>query len=196
MDSWRRRDFTSRNLNAGVYTDPRLPPPLIHREFCRYDYSHNDTIPRLVPLVREYDHGIGNARDIPVINQFVPPPPIVLNSVAHNPVLLDNFRRQAVFNPSFDNSNLPVFMEPVLPGVPDPSLGSLNFNNNYIPPQMVSNDAMALQQLRAELAQTRAKIRLLKLGAAGGEVGELPPHNELPDDVQDVVYQSADEGNP
>ena len=87
-------------------------------------------------------------------------------------------------------------MEPVLPGVPDPSLGSLNFNNNYIPPQMVSNDAMALQQLRAELAQTRAEIRLLKLGAAGGEVGELPPHNELPDDVQDVVYQSADEGNP
>ena len=106
-------------------------------------------------------------------------PQIILNSVAHSPFLLDNFRRRAIFNPSFDQSNLLVFVDLGVPGVSGPTLGSSNISN--IPPKLISNtDYVILQQCHAELAQTRASIYLfppfqllpevtLKLTSFGGK---------------------------
>ena len=192
----------SRDYNRGVRNEPHPPLPTHPRglgdfnlrEFSRWDYSHNVGAPRLVPFVREYEHGLRNAHDIPVINTCAPPPPIVLNSAAHNPYLLDNFRRQAVFGPSISQSNLPVFVDQGFSGAPCPPMCFPDPHNASAPG--VVNDSPILQQLRVELAQAKADIRELKLGKPGGVGVAIPPQDVLPEDAQDLDQHSDYEGTP
>ena len=194
---------TQRNYDVGV-SDASRPPPLPahnlgefnHREFSRWDYSHNLGAPRLVPFVREYEHGLGNARDIPVINTSIPPPPIILNSVAHNPYLLDNFRRQAVFGHSISQSNLPVFVDQGCPRAPCPPGWFSDPPTSITTTPVVSNDSLILQQVRAELAQAKADIRDIVLGKQGGEGAAINPPDILPEDVQEIDNTSDYEGTP
>ena len=190
MYQYGRRYQPSGNFNARDDYYPRMPPPPARPDFSRWDYSHDFRAPRLVPFVREYEHGLGNIRDIPVVDTSIPPPPIIYNSVSHNPSLFDSFRRHAVFDPSINQSNLPVFVDQGLPGAPCPPMPSAySFNH---PSPGVPND---LQQLQAELAQAKADIIQLKLGASGG-VGAANPSDTLPEEVQDMDCVSQNEGIP
>ena len=74
------------------------------RQFSRYDYSHSSS-PRIIPFVRDYEHGVNEFAGIPVFNPLVPPPPIIANSAASNHSLFNAIAPEdpGLSKTSFDN---------------------------------------------------------------------------------------------
>ena len=68
--------------------------------------------------MREYEHGVHSYGGVPVFNPRVPPP-VVLNSVASNPLLLDNYRQR---DPSFNVASFNSHIQNALNVDPSPPL--------------------------------------------------------------------------
>ena len=177
-------------------------PPCVnlpHREFSRFDYSH-DRQPSWVPHVREYEHGIQNFRGIPVFNPHIPPP-TVYNSVSNNPSLFDNFRRQTDAGLSLNQSSLnDIVRDTYSNNLPCADVQLQGPGNSARPRAgsahpLRSQDSDLIDQLQKELSETRATLQeVLEKGEAVRTGGALPSLDILPEDAQEADRESADEG--
>ena len=175
--------------------DPHPPATHNQRYFMRFDYSH-DRQPHVIPHVVDYEHGLNQQRNVPAYSFM--PPPVVVNSATQNPLLFENFRRQSDAGLGFDhatfndflsqniNSNMSGFVQR------QPSLADSPPNADYIP--IHSQYYECLNALKSELAQTRAELKALKDGVAGKEGKSLPVPDDIPEENQEVEYNSADDG--
>ena len=162
--------------------DGHLP----HREFCRFDYSH-DREPRFMPHVNEYEHGVREYRGLPVFNDSlpppfdpsVPPPPYIWNP----PSRLDASHRHSAGRPLL-RASMPTFSHSTAPRAAVPAAT----------PPVVSVESELVRQLQAELAEARAELRALREGGPVHAGVALPSEESLQDVVQEAELDSADEG--
>ena len=153
------------------------------REFSRFDYSH-DRQPRVIPHVREYEHGRRGFNGVPVFNHSDSPPSVVRNSAANNPLLFENFHQR---DPSFNQDSFQSHVQNTIDMAPPPQS-----RERPIPDNTYSDLFTMYKSLESRLKVFEEENIRLKTGVSVSQGGAEPSMENVYPGEHDRVEQSVE----